>query len=135
MAFPYKALQICVKCSADNSETVGHKDLMRFGQIVYVLVFYNIHFLGFFHWTVSNVFLCRVYFVIVKTNTNIHSTSTQTIFIQQKFSFNFNSNYFHSTKKNSHSIFVFEMQNKQMEIIVSIKNTSFLHRLKGIIKP
>ena len=41
--------------SATNSETVGHKDL-RFGQIVYILVFYNIHFLGFFHWTVSNLF-------------------------------------------------------------------------------
>ena len=27
--------------SANNSETVGHKDL-RFGQIVYILVFYNI---------------------------------------------------------------------------------------------
>ena len=42
--------------SANNSETVGHKDLRR-GQIVYILVFYNIHFLGFFHWTVSNLFL------------------------------------------------------------------------------
>ena len=29
--------------SASNSETVGHKDL-RFGQIVYILVFYNISF-------------------------------------------------------------------------------------------
>ena len=29
--------------SANNSETVGHKDL-RFGQIVYILVFYNISF-------------------------------------------------------------------------------------------
>ena len=43
--------------SANNSETVGHKDL-RLGQIVYILVFYNIHFLGFFHWTVSNLFFC-----------------------------------------------------------------------------
>ena len=33
-------------------ETVGQKDL-RLGQIVHKLVFYNIHFLGFFHWTVS----------------------------------------------------------------------------------
>ena len=41
--------------SANKSETVGHKDV-RFGQIVYILVFYNIHFLGFFHGTVSNVF-------------------------------------------------------------------------------
>ena len=31
--------------SANNSETVGHKDL-------------NISFLGFFHWTVSNLFFC-----------------------------------------------------------------------------
>ena len=29
--------------SANNSETVGHKDL-RLGQIVYMLVFYNISF-------------------------------------------------------------------------------------------
>ena len=34
---------------------MGHKDL-RLGQIVYILVFYNIHFLGFFHRTVSNLF-------------------------------------------------------------------------------
>ena len=54
MASPYKALQSCVNCSANYSETVGHKDL-RFGQIVYTLVFYNISiFLGFFHWTVSS---------------------------------------------------------------------------------
>ena len=31
------------KVSANNSETVGHKDL-RLGQIVYILVFYNISF-------------------------------------------------------------------------------------------
>ena len=29
--------------SANNSETVGHEDL-RLGQIVYILVFYNISF-------------------------------------------------------------------------------------------
>ena len=45
--------------SADNSEIVGHKDL-RLRKIVYVFVFYNIHFLGFFHWTVSNLFYCCV---------------------------------------------------------------------------
>ena len=39
--------------SANNSETVGFKDL-RLGQIVYILVFITFHFLGFFHWTVSN---------------------------------------------------------------------------------
>ena len=44
--------------SANNSETVGHKDL-RFGQIVYISVFYNIHFLGFFHSMVSNLFFLR----------------------------------------------------------------------------
>ena len=46
--------------SVTNSETVGHKDL-RLGQIVYILVFYNIHFLGFFHWTVSYLFFCAVF--------------------------------------------------------------------------
>ena len=43
--------------SANNSETVGYKDL-RFGQIVYILVFYSIHFCGLFHWTVSYLFFC-----------------------------------------------------------------------------
>ena len=46
--------------SANNSETVDLKDL-AFGRIIYVLVFYNIHFLGFFHWTVSNLFFCAVF--------------------------------------------------------------------------
>ena len=53
--------------SASNSETVGHKDL-RFGQIVYILVFYNISF----SWLLpldglQFIFLCRVYCVTVKT--------------------------------------------------------------------
>ena len=53
--------------SANNSETVGHKDL-RFGQIVYILVFYNISF----SWLLpldgfKCIFLCRVYCVTVKT--------------------------------------------------------------------
>ena len=33
---------------------MGHKDL-RLGQIVYISTF---HFLGFFHWTVSNLIFC-----------------------------------------------------------------------------
>ena len=53
--------------SANNSETVGHKDL-RLGQIVYILVFYNISF----SWLLpldgfQFIFLCRVYCVTVKT--------------------------------------------------------------------
>ena len=40
MASPYKGLQRCVNVSANNSETVGHKDL-RLGKIVYILVIYN----------------------------------------------------------------------------------------------
>ena len=51
---------------ANNSETVAHKDL-RFGQIVYILVFYNISF----SWLLPPdgfqfIFLCRVYCVTVK---------------------------------------------------------------------
>ena len=46
--------------SANNSEIVDHKDL-AFGRIIYILVFYNIHFLGFLHWTVSNLFFCAVF--------------------------------------------------------------------------
>ena len=53
--------------SATNSETVGHKGL-RFGQIVYILVFYNISF----SWLLpldgfKCIFLYRVYCVTVKT--------------------------------------------------------------------
>ena len=53
--------------SANNSETVGHKDL-RLGQIIYILVFYNISF----SWLLplngfQFIFLCRVYCVTVKT--------------------------------------------------------------------
>ena len=44
---------------ADNSETVGHKDLRR-GQISYILVFITFHFLGFFHRAVSNFIFCCV---------------------------------------------------------------------------
>ena len=43
MASPYKADKVAWNVSANNSETVGHKDLRR-GQIVYTLVFYNISF-------------------------------------------------------------------------------------------
>ena len=54
--------------SANNSETVGYKDL-HFGQIVCILVFYNISFswllpLDGFQFI---IFLCRVYCVTVKT--------------------------------------------------------------------
>ena len=46
--------------SANNWETVGHKD-MRLGQIVYVLVCYNISFSWLiFHSTVSNLLFCCV---------------------------------------------------------------------------
>ena len=52
--------------SANNSETVGHKDL-RLGQIVYILVFYNISF----SWLLpldafQFIFFRRVYCVTVK---------------------------------------------------------------------
>ena len=52
--------------SANNSETVGHKDL-RLGQIVYILVFYDISF----SWLLpldgfQFIFLRRVYCVTVK---------------------------------------------------------------------
>ena len=54
--------------SANNSETVGNKDL-GFGRIIYILVFYNI----LFSWLLPLngfqfiFFLCRVYCVTVKT--------------------------------------------------------------------
>ena len=45
MASLYKALQRCVKCFGKYLRNCGpgHKDL-RFGKIVYILVFYNISF-------------------------------------------------------------------------------------------
>ena len=43
MASPLKLYKGVWNVSANNSETVGHKDLRR-GQIVYVLVFYNMSF-------------------------------------------------------------------------------------------
>ena len=49
------SIQSSTKVCENNSETVGYKDL-RFGQIVYILVFFNILILGFCHWTVSNLF-------------------------------------------------------------------------------
>ena len=43
MASPFKLYKVAWNVSANYSETVGHKDV-RFGQIVYTLVFYNISF-------------------------------------------------------------------------------------------
>ena len=57
--------------SANNSKTVGHKDL-RSGQIVYILVFCNISFSWLL--TVDGfrfIFLCRVYCVMVKTKNRV----------------------------------------------------------------
>ena len=61
--------------SVNNSETVGHKDL-RLGQIVYILVFYNISF----SWLLpldgfKCIFFCRVYCVTVKTKNTGHLIS------------------------------------------------------------
>ena len=52
---PTKLYKGAWNVSANNSETVGHKDL-NLGQIAYILLFYKFHFLGFFHWTVFNLF-------------------------------------------------------------------------------
>ena len=46
--------------SANKSETVGHKDL-RFGQIVYTLVFYKISFSWLFPLDGFNLFLAAVF--------------------------------------------------------------------------
>ena len=51
----YKALQTCV--SANNSESVGHKDVEK---LFMYYSFISFRFIGFFHWTVSNLFFCRV---------------------------------------------------------------------------
>ena len=59
MASPYKALQRCVKRFGKELRNYGPQRPETW-KIVYTLVFYNIHFLGFFHRTVSNLFFCWV---------------------------------------------------------------------------
>ena len=62
-----KLSTIMASLSANNSETVGHKD-QRFGQIVYLLVLYNISFSWFLPLDgFKFIFLCRVHWVTVKT--------------------------------------------------------------------
>ena len=74
--------------SATNSETVGHKDL-RFGQIVYILVFYNISFSWFLPLDgFKCIFLCRVYCVTVKTKNTLKVTSGALIEVTLLFWYN-----------------------------------------------
>ena len=68
--------------SVNNSQTVGHKDL-RFGQIVYILVFYNI-----FSWLLPldgfqlYIFMCHVYSMTVKTkNRGVHQEGVDCIVV------------------------------------------------------
>ena len=95
MASLYKALQRCVKCFGKYLRNCapGHKDL-RFGKIVYILVFYNISFsllppLDCFQFI---FFLCRVYCVTVKTK-NLAARNQQK---HLEFSFSIKAFYFHS---------------------------------------
>ena len=63
--------------SANNSKTVGHKDL-RFGQIVYILVlFITFHFFGFSTGRFPIFFLCLVYCVTVKTKNTMCLNKTK----------------------------------------------------------
>ena len=66
--------------SENYSETVGHKDL-RLGQIVYIIISlkYNIHFLGFFHWTVSNFF----FFCCMTVKTIFYNFSINKLYIRK----------------------------------------------------
>ena len=72
--------------SANNSETVGHKDL-RLGQIVKKLVFYNISFSWLFHWTVSNLFFCCVTVKTIYRNVIILYISTVSTFLNIRASY------------------------------------------------
>ena len=49
-----KLYKVAWNVSANNSETVRHTD-MRLGEVVYILDFYNIYFLGFFYFMVLNL--------------------------------------------------------------------------------
>ena len=66
MASPYKVYNGAWNVSANNSETVGHIDLRLVKLFIYQS-FATLLFLGFFHWTVFNLFfLYRIYWVTVK---------------------------------------------------------------------
>ena len=66
MASPYKVYNGAWNVSANNSEAVGHIDLRLVKLFIYQS-FVTLHFLGFFHWTVFNLFfLYRIYWVTVK---------------------------------------------------------------------
>ena len=61
MASPYKVYNGAWNVSANNSETVGHIDLRLVKLFIYQS-FVTLHFLGFFHWTVFNLFFfCTVF--------------------------------------------------------------------------
>ena len=62
MASPYKVYNGAWNVSANNSETVGHIDLRLVKLFIYQS-FVTLHFLGFFHWTVFNLFFCAVFIV------------------------------------------------------------------------
>ena len=66
MASPYKVYNGAWNVSSNNSETVGHIDLRLVKLFIYQS-FATLLFLGFFHWTVFNLFfLYRIYWVTVK---------------------------------------------------------------------
>ena len=76
---------ISIQSSIKVREAVVHKDL-RFGQIVYILVFYNISF----SWLLpldgfQFIFLCRVYCVTVKTKKS--TDKDRTLFLYNHFCF------------------------------------------------
>ena len=56
MASPSKVYNGAWNVSANNSETVGHIDLRLVKLFIYQS-FATLHFLGFFHWTVFNLFI------------------------------------------------------------------------------
>ena len=70
--------------SANNSETVGHKDL-RLGQIVYILVFYNISFSWLLPLDGFQFIFCCVTVKTIYLETRLNDPQGSYPFLNKKF--------------------------------------------------
>ena len=73
MASPNKALQRCVKRFDKKLRNYGPQRPETWTFCLYIGLFITFHFLGFFHWTVSNLIVCCM---IVKTIYNDFNSPT-----------------------------------------------------------
>ena len=59
MAFPYKGLQRCMKAFRQMTQNLWATNTWNLDKLF--ILFITFHFLGFFHWTVSNLFFCALF--------------------------------------------------------------------------